>query len=244
MRPSPDPVAADRHGRAAASSRTRPAAARGVRAALAVACCALFVCGATLAQSGRRQQKPAEIAPVPTPTPEPTPIPRAETEVEDIGLLLLSGDDHAFSAMGNYSYLMRDVISQRLREAKSFDITGDAKSATRGEANKRAKQEKKRHVVWFQLVTPGQFGEPPMIGQSRRDVQVEFVILEPETGKQKAGGRAYPGGRRTGGIGGIGLPGCYPRGTTTDTYELVEAAMEAADRVIRHFNVTVPPRCS
>lgn len=210
----------------------------------AVLCCALLVCGAALAgraQSGRRQQRPAEIAPVPTPTPEPTPVPRAE--VEQIPLMLLSDDTQAFDRPGSSAYLMRDVIGQRLREAKSFDITGGAKSANRAEAHKLAKLEKKRFVVWFQLVARGGFGLPDMSGGSDQAVEIEFLILEPETGKSKGSGRVYTGRRRAG-VGGIGLPGrCYPTGTTAREYELIEVSIEAADRVIRHFSVPLPPRC-
>ena len=231
------------------SSSTHVASRFG-RAAFIVLCCVLFVCGAALAQSGRRQQKPAEIAPVPTPTPEPTPLP-PPPPAEQIQLMLLSDESQAFDAPRDYTYLMRDAVAQRLREAKAFDITGGAKSANRGEAHKIAKLEKKRFVVWFRLVVPGMSGQD-IVGQSGQDVNVEFVILEPETGKQKASGRAYIGSRRTGiGRGGIGLPGgvglpgsCYPTGMTREGYYLVEASIEAADRVIQHFGIALPPRCS
>lgn len=222
------------------------------RAVCAVLCCALVACGAVLAQSGRRQPKSAEIAPVPTPTPEPTPIPRETVEIERIPIMLLSDESQSFDSPRDYAYLVRDAIAQRMREAKSFDITGGAKSANRGEAHKLAKLEKKRFVVWFRLVVPGMSGQD-ILGQSSQDINVEFVVLEPETGKQKASGRAYVGSRRTG-IGGIGIPGggggglpggnCYPTGTTREGYYLVEASIEAADRVIAHFGVPLPPRCS
>ncbi|MCA1616236.1 MAG: hypothetical protein LC800_19470, partial [Acidobacteria bacterium] len=149
------------------------------RAAGAVLCCALLACGAAVAQSGRRQPKPAEIAPVPTPTPEPTPIPREKREVEQIQLMLLAEDTYSFNTR-DYSHLVRDSISRRLREAKSFDITGDAKSANRGEAHKLAKLEKKRFVVWFRLNVPGAFGEPADISGAQ-DISIEFLVLEPET---------------------------------------------------------------
>lgn len=230
--------------------RPQLVASRIARTIGAVLFCALVVCGAALAQSGRRQQKTAEIAPVPTPTPEPTPVPRETAEVEQIPIMLLSDDAVSFDAPRDYSHLVRDAISQRLREAKSFDIVGGAKSANRGEAHKLAKLEKKRSVVWFRLVVPGAFGQD-ITGQGERDISIEYVVLEPETGKQKASGRAYLGSRRTG-IGGIGLPGgvglpggsCYPTGTTREGYYLVEASIEAADRVIQHFGVPLPPRCS
>ena len=216
-------------------------ASRFGRAAFAVLCCALFAGAAASAQSGRRQQRPAEIAPVPTPTPEPTPVPREE--VEQIQLMLLSDDTQAFDRPGSSTYLMRDVIGQRLREAKSFDITGGAKSANRSEAHKLAKLEKKRFVVWFQLVSRGGFGLPDMSGGSDQAVEIEFLILEPETAKSKGSGRVYTGRRRAG-VGGIGLPGrCYPTGTTAREYEMIEVSIEAADRVIRHFGVPLPPRC-
>lgn len=234
-------------------SRHQLVARKFGRAAGAVLCCALLVCGgAALAQSGRRQPKRDEIAPVPTPTPEPTPIPRVTTAAEQIQLLLLSEDTQSFNAR-DYAYLMRDAVSQRLREAKSFDIVGGGKSASRGEAHKLAKLEKKRSVVWFRLVIPGQFGQPDIAGQSSQDASIEFIVLEPETGKQKASGRAYLNSRRAGiGRGGIGIPGgggglpggCYPSGTTREGYYIVEASIEAADRVIQHFGVTVPQRCS
>ena len=210
----------------------------------AVLCCALLVCGAAFAaraQSGRRQQRPAEIAPVPTPTPEPTPVPREV--VEQIKIMLLSDDTQAFDRPGHTTYPRRDVIGQGLREAKSFDITGGAKSANRSEAHKIAKLEKKRFVVWFQLVSRGGFGLPDMSGGSDQAVEIEFLILEPETGKSKGSGRVYAGRRRAG-IGGIGLPGrCYPTVTNNREYEMIEVSIEAADRVIRHFGVPLPPRC-
>lgn len=235
---------------------SRPATTGRNRAALfAALCCALCVCGASFAaraQSGRRQQKPVEIAPVPTPSPEPTPLP-PPPPADPIQLMLLSDDSQLYGRADDYSRLMRDAVAQRVREAKAFDATGGSKSATRGEANKLARQETKRFVVWFRLVLPGASGLPDISG-SEREPEIEFVVLEPATGKQRSSGRVYLGSRRVGiGRGGIGLPGgrfpggggsCYPTGMTREGYYVVEAAIEAADRVIREFGVAVPPRCS
>lgn len=220
---------------------------RAARLALA-SCCVLIVLAfafAALAQSGRRQPKREEVKPIevstPTPTPAPTPEPLPKTK-----LLVLTSGSFSMDVSSRVTELVQQVFGQRLRESGAFDVSADSRNANRGEANKRAKAETERYVVWAELRSNNFGGNPMGLGRARaEDFRIEYMVLAPATGKLKSSGSVYLRQVRgtIGGVGvGVGVPSCYPATYASD-YGFVVGAVEAANRVMGAFDVPPPPMC-
>ncbi|HEY9282635.1 MAG TPA: hypothetical protein VIP46_04185 [Pyrinomonadaceae bacterium] len=204
-----------------------------------LACVSLAACAATFAQSGRRQQKQPPLAPVPTPTPEPTPVPKEEKVEAKIPLVVVSEDTNYFVQQSNQSYAVQAVAVARLRESRAIEVSGDSARGSRGEAMRRAKESGGRHVVWFELRSFG-MGQP-----ARRlppeEMLVEYSVFETGTAKRLSHGTIHMR-RARGPLGGLGLPGCYPR--LTNEVEYAIAGLEMAERIMESFSVPLPPRCA
>jgi hypothetical protein len=212
-----------------------------------VLCAALFVVAfacAAEAQSGRRVVRQPEIAPVPTPTPEPQPKKPVQEAVKKIGLLVLADSTVSMQTSTTAQSIVMQTFGQRLREARAFEINAESARASRGEAVKRAKNEKERFVVWIELRYNGFYNDPSGINRPRtEDYHIEYGVFEPVTGKAKSSGTVYPLPSR-GRIGGVtvGAPSCYPA-TLAYEVEFVYAAIDAANRVMKSFNLIPPPVC-
>jgi hypothetical protein len=229
---------------------TRPrAAARHrslARAFVLVSCAALFAAAlafAARAQSGRRAPRTQEIAPVPTPTPAPTPK-KHETEVaQRINLIVAADNSFAMQSSMTQGIVQQSFV-QRLHESDSLTVGGDSSSMTRGGAQKRAKEEKDHFVVWMSLRYNGAGGDPIGVQRPRaQDYSIEFAIYEPVTGKTRASGNVYlrAGYGSIGGVG-VGAPSCYPATYASDL-EFVYGAIDAANRVMKSFDLPLPPLC-
>ena len=222
---------------------------RMIRGVVALCCCALLICAAATtgrAQAGRRISKPREDPPVSKPEPSPTPTPEKQTETPKISIIVGSEQPTSMSFSLSAGELLQSVVMQRLHDSKSLNITSAGRIG-RGEANKRAKNEKEgTYVVWFTLEGSG---FDPM-GRSTRleDLYVQYIILEPVTGKTKARGNVYLRSGSSGSIGGVGigrrLPQCYPQAVYNADFALIEAGIETANRIINSFALPNPPLCT
>lgn len=217
--------------------------ARGLTHALCVALFAVaFVCAAQ-AQSGRRVTKREEIAPVPTPTPTEAKKPVQEA-MKKITLLVLADNSISVQASSTAQSIVMQTFGQRLREANAFELNTDSTHSSRGEATRRAKEEKERFVVWITLRVDGMSNDPAGIRRPNpENYHIEYGVYAPVTGKSISSGNVYLRAGY-GSIGGVrvGAPSCYPA-TYAYEYEFVYGAIDAANRVMRAFNLAPPPLC-
>jgi hypothetical protein len=203
-----------------------------------------FVC-ATQAQSGRRVTKREEVAPVPTPTPETEAKKPVREAVKKITLLVLAENSISVQASSTAQSIVMQTFGQRLREANAFEINADSTTqASRSEAVRRAKEEKERFVVWIALRVDGINNDPAGIRRPNpENYHIEYAVYAPVTGKSISSGNVYLRAGY-GSIGGVrvGAPSCYPA-TYAYEYEFVYGAIDAANRVMRAFNLPPPPLC-
>ena len=186
----------------------------------------IFSAYTTQAQSGRRQSNPPPSAPVPTPTPEPTPVPKKQSDEPGVGLLLTMYQHDSFA---NYPLRFADVVlsscAERLRRSVTVDVNQN--DVNRGEAAKKAKDETKSFVVWLQLANSTMGSSS---NNSYSDLEIEYYVFAPVTGKVVTSGRTYQGGNRKGPV----TVGGVPR-TNNSVYTeqlLSYAAEDAADRIL------------
>lgn len=215
------------------------ARARAHAVAALLACVSLLACAAGFAQSGRRQPRQQPVAPVPTPTPEPTPPPREEKVEAKIQLAIVSEDTNYFVQQDQQSYAVQAAAIARLRESRALEVSGDSARASRGEAMRRAKESKGRHVVWFELrpVGPGQTARR----LPAEDMVIEYSIFETGTAKRLSSGAVHMRAAR-GPLGRLGVPSCYP--IMVNEIEYVIGGLEMAERIMQSLSVPLPPRCA
>ncbi len=213
-------------------------------------CCALFVAsGVAHAQAGRRVTTPKSDPPVPKPAePAQTPKPKPK-DAEKVSLVV---GTYASATMArltiNAAEMLQGAVVQRLRDSETLDIAS-AGRMTRGEANKRAKGDTtKTYVVWLDLQSDSSRIFDPAGSRGMEDFYIEYVVLEPVTGKVKSQGSVYlrpTGSSRLGRINiGRSLPHCYPQGLYSSEFALVEAGIATAERIFRAFSLPNPPHCS
>jgi len=247
--------ATTRAARRALNSRPAPAlVALGLTFAFAL--CAFALTTNAGAQS-RRAPRPAS-----TPTPEPTPTPEeAQGESESVprrtastkkdpavvvSFLILEDDN----PMMSLDYMARDDIwkefLERLGKSRAVSFTQGGK-ATRGQALKRAKLERESYVVLFEMQEERDMGGDASIGRvDSRNLLLKTYVYAPQTGSLKFADTIYQRPyRESATIGGVRVP--LPTGTSrrVERYpsqrQLEQAAREAADRLMAHFNVIPPP---
>jgi len=193
-----------------------------------------LLCGAAQAQSGRHQPPPQAPAPVPTPTPEPTPV--KAPPPEPIHVLVTSATTTSVSVSSFDASLVADTVLQRLSAADSLKVE-TASNMTSSGAQKRAKQEKDRFVIWFQLRYDG-FNDT--ITPRAEDLRIEFAIYQPGTGATKARGTVFLQTRYSVPIG--GSTSCLPNLYGLDG-SLTIGALETAERIFDALAVPSPPLC-
>lgn len=221
------------------SKLTVGAKARAQVVVMSLAAVSLLVCAASFAQSGRRPPRPQEIAPVPTPTPEPTPPPKDDRVDEKIPLLVLADDAHSFYMTSREIETVHAVAVVRLRESRALEVSAGERRASRGEAIKRARESKGRHVVWLELRPDAQF-ETRTQRPPAEYFRIQYTVFQSGTAKLIASGTVYLR-NIYGPLGRVGLPSCYP--VMTYEAEFVIGALETAERIMKSFSLPVPPRC-
>jgi hypothetical protein len=188
-----------------------------------------------LAQSGRRQTKPAPAAPVPTPTPEPTP-PTKEEPKSELGFLVGVDSSGTFEYYPLSFYTaIRDGCSDRLSKASSAKVS-TADDMSRADAIKKAKSEKTTYVVLLRLTT---FDMGRHRGRTRADdIELEFYVFEPVTAKIATSGKSYQNSNVAGPV--IVQP---PGGSIIYREILLKRAAEnAADRILKALHLRGPRR--
>jgi len=191
---------------------------------------------ALFAQSGRKSSGSSSTTTTATPSVSGTKTTEKKTDTAP-KLQLLVGIDRldAFSNVPNYIYdTVLDNVIRRVGEAEIvFAHSGG--SMTRAEAVKAAKQEKVRWVISLEIRSLYQ-DSGRQAKNNQDELAVDFTTIEPETGKIKRSGRTqqhiYQNGR-----GGISLP--TKNGAVYSEYSIKQAALEAADRILAGFDITV-----
>jgi hypothetical protein len=213
-------------------------------ASCAIVFVALLACGAQ-AQSGRRQPKREEIPPVSAPTPETTPAKPKQEAMKRIPVVVFIDRSLSVETSTTARKIVTQSFGQRLREADAFDISADSSARTsRGDAQRQAKSEQERFVVWMALRTNGMnSGQMGSLRPNPEDYHIEYAVFDPTTGRTRSSGNVYmrAGYGSVGGIA-VGVPTCYPA-TYASEYEFVVGAIDAANRVMRAFDIPPPPVC-
>lgn len=219
---------------------------------LAFCVLALTATNAARAQSRRAPRPAATPTPEPTPTPdaargESESVPRGASAKKELGVvasfLILENDNPLMSL----DYMARDDIwkefLERLGKSRAVSFTQGGK-ATRGEALKRAKLERETYVVLFQLEEErDSMGDASTGRVDSRYLLLKTYVYAPQTGNLKFADTIYQRPYRdTATVGGVRIP--VPGGRRVERYpsqrQLEQAAREAADRLLAHFNVRLP----
>jgi len=186
------------------------------------------------AQSGRKQPKAPPSAPVPTPTPEPTPEPKAQEKKSELGFIIAS---ERYTGLESYPFSYYDAVmagcAGRLRSVSSATVDVAQSDMGRGDAVKKAKAETSTYVVLIKLKLD------EMTARSYDDLEVEFTLFAPKTGKVVIFGTAYQNANRAGPI--ITRPNS--RGSSGAMYReqlLKRAGEDAAERILKALNLNVP----
>jgi hypothetical protein len=194
--------------------------------------CLAFVCLTSLtiqAQSGRRQNKAPDLAPVPTPTPEPTPQPKPKVKEADYGFLL--GVDRSNTYMNfygsDYDAILRGC-GDKLRDGSGGFVDVSRQDLNRSDAIKKAKADKSTYVVLLSLQTSA------MSSSSSNDIEVEYVVFAPVTGKIATSGRTYPGARRAGPV----VAGPTSNSGLYRDQLLMLAGQDAGERILKSLHLS------
>jgi hypothetical protein len=196
-----------------------------------VAVCAI----SAAAQSGRRQPRTAPAAPVPTPTPEPTPAPKTEDKKSELGFIIAAD---RYTDMNSYPWSYFDAVmvgcAGRLRSASSATVDVAQNDMNRGEAIKKAKAEKTTYVVSIKLKLDNLGGSG-----SYDDLEAEFTVFAPQTGKVVTFGTGYQNTNRAGPI----VVGPKSRGSSGALYReqlLKRVGEDIANRILKVLNLDTP----
>lgn len=192
------------------------------------------------AQSGRRQPHTEPAAPIPTPTPEPTPPPKPEKKDSDTLLLVGMDNSGAFNQypMTFYAAAMDGCVEELKRNA-IVDVDSASKEMTRSDAIQKAKSGPQTYVIYLQLknqMTPEAQGT-----DASDQVELEYTVFAPLTGKILANGTTYQNGRRAGPV------VVSPPGTNTSSSIMYREALlkragaEAADRILKTLHLSSVP---
>jgi hypothetical protein len=191
--------------------------------------------GALLAQSGRKSTGPSSPPATTTSTTGTKTTDKKPAAAPKLQLRVGIDRRATFSTVPFYVFdtVLDDVI-RRLGEAEIVFATSGG-DMNRSDAVKAAKQEKDRWVVVLEIrsiyADTGQ-----QVKNNQDELAVDFTTIEPETGKIKRSGQThqhiYQNGR-----GGITLPS--KNGAVYSEYSIKQAALEAADRILAGFDITV-----
>jgi hypothetical protein len=198
-------------------------------------CCLLIVAGCAISaqgQSGRRQQKAPAVAPVPTPTPEPTPEPK-EKKKSDLGFLIAASKFNTYESYpwAYYTAAMYGC-AEKLRTGSSADVNVVENDMNRSEAIKKAKGESTTYVVLLTLILD------QMTAQSFNDLELDYVVFAPKTGKVVATGRTYLNVNRRGPL----VVGPSRRGSTGVLMReqlMKHAGEDAGERILKALNLNI-----
>ena len=214
---------------------TRSPLLRALAAGLAVVF--LLSCASTdMAQSGRRVRKSPPPAAEAAPEPTPTATPASSEKPKPRFTFLVGLDRHdGFANIPLYAYdgVLRSLVD-RLDDSPVVQVSGTQSDMSRGDAVQKAKAEKEGYVVWLQLRADTMNSNTRNSG-NLDNIIIEYWVFAPTTAKVTTFGRTYTQSQRNRGILSPRTSGIYG-----DRY-LIQAAQEAADRILAHFQVQTPP---
>jgi hypothetical protein len=195
-----------------------------------VAICALAV----VAQSGRRARKP-EPAPAPSPEATPTPPPAQKPKPPPTFTFIVGldgfGDFNAISP-SIYTGVLRNCAG-RLDSSIAVKAEIGPHDMSRADAIRQAKSEKETYVVWIRLrpnTVSGETGVP----DDPNNVFIEYWVFAPTTAKVATTGNTFPEAYRNKVI-------RVPTSGVDGDYYLNQAARGAAERILDHFHLLLPP---
>jgi hypothetical protein len=191
---------------------------------------ALVVFATTVcAQSGRRSTaRPTPPQPSTPPVSETAPVESTTKKAPAIELLVGIEDSSPLSGVPTYfTDTVLTVCVHRLSEPAGVHVTAGPRSLSRSEANKAAKAETVRYVVWLQ-VGNSNADSGRAATSSADEYYVNYMVLEPGTAKIKSSGHVY-GARKTGNVG-IGTPSA--RNAVYLEMVIKDEARQAADRIL------------
>ncbi len=193
---------------------------------------------ALYAQSGRKSKGSSSSTTTTTTTPSVAgpKITEKKTAAQPKVLLLVGIDRNGVFSNVPY-YIYDTVLENVIRRISEADIVfaNAGGNMNRGDAVKAAKQEKTRWVVLLEIRSfYADAGR--QVKNNQDELYIDFITIEPETGKIKRSGQTrqhiYQNGR-----GGISLPS--KNGAVYSEYSIKQAALEAADRILAGFDITV-----
>jgi hypothetical protein len=186
---------------------------------------ALICSSFAAAQSGRRSVKPAEKTVSP---PQ-----------KKVSLLVSIEDRDQFSNIPYYlADTTLDACIDRLRDASEISVSSSTRGMSRADVNRRAKAEKEIYVVWLQIVSD----LPDSAKPSKKvpaDLYVRYTIFEPSTARVIAEGRTQKSTYRMS-ESGVSSQTSSRNSPVYSEYALKKAAGEAAELVMRAFEITPP----
>ena len=193
---------------------------------------------ALFAQSGRRSTGGSTTSPTTTATPSvtgPKSIEKKPATAPKVLLLVGMDRQDAFSTVPYYVYdTVIDNVIRRLGEAEIVFANSGGKM-NRADAVRAAKQETVRWVVSLEIRSI-YADSGRQVKNNQDELAVDYTVIEPQTGKIKRSGQThqhiYQNGR-----GGVSLPS--KNGPVYSEYSIKQAAIEAADRILAGFDITV-----
>ena len=230
----------------AATRRARPLR-RGLSSLLVVSLllCALAPHAPAAAQSGRR--KTERQSPVPQPTPDELGTkPAPAKNISIVATFIIYEDESVnLSTVASQRNIVGKSFYDRLRQSPSVEVSLGGRG-TRGEARERAKKETKSHVVLLQIEEDMMSARNPGNSRDRLgrtdpgDYAIRVSVYAPTTGDLKYNDIIHPRPYRSAGsVGGIPVP--VPVGRLPGEYQLMQAARDAADRLLSRFEIARPP---
>lgn len=213
---------------------------RSCRLAGVIALIGLILLGSSVltAQSGRKLPKGSP--PVETPEPAPQPIveekprPKPQFTLKVMSDLAQGGAGTFMNPSRMHSWVV-DRLSRSILLA-----VRDGGSTGRSDAIKQAKSETEAFVILLEL-NADPFG--PVRSTSGREATMIVTVYHPVSGKVRFSRMLSVG--QTSSLrpaSSTVLNGCYPSVFRNDIL-LLETSIAAADLVLNHFNIPLPPVC-
>ncbi len=184
------------------------------------------------AQSGRRSTG-TSTSTAPS-VSGPKAIEKKPEKAPSLQLLVGIEDPSGFTNIPFYlSDTVLDNCLRRLGDASDVISTSGGRGMTRSDAIKRAKDEKKRYVVWLQIGSDVRdSGKQSKNGPD--ELYVNYTVFEPETAKIRQSGRTHHSIYKTGRV---GVSGPTRNSPLYSEYAMKEAARETAERILDAFDI-------
>jgi hypothetical protein len=219
---------------------SQPRASLLLLGAAALCIAAAFCAAPSLAQSGRKAQKPLGLPTEQAKPADPAAKPSEPKKQEALYSFVVVKDD-TFTV--GFDTLAQEGVGraffERLKQVGRDVDVKDGGKGRRGEARERAKKEETAYVVFFQLDETGNVGQTT----DTRGLVLRTFVYTPKTADLKYTDtmyqRPYQDSAR---IGGVRVPVPTRRVERYPSQlQLEQAARDAADRLLSRFQIAPPP---